>query len=69
MTDRTPTPDSRPTVRLLSLSTGMQRTTVLPLACDGVIQRFDYALFTEPTGIPHLPQEDQRIAPPGIRQP
>jgi hypothetical protein len=69
MTDRTSTADSRPTVRLLSLSAGVQNTAVWLLASDGVIRRFDYALVTESPGIPHLPQEDQRIAPPGIRQP
>lgn len=69
MTDRTSTPDPRPTVRLLSLSAGVQRTTVLLLSCNGMIRRFGYTLFTESPRIPHIPQEDQRIAPPGIRQP
>lgn len=47
MTDRTSTPNPRPTVRLLSLSAGVQRTTVLLLSCNGMIRRFGYTLFTE----------------------
>jgi hypothetical protein len=44
MTDRI----SRPALRLLSLGAGVQSTTVLLLACDGAIPRFDYAVFADP---------------------
>jgi len=36
-----------PRLRLLSLGAGMQSTTVLLLACDGTIPRFDYAVFAD----------------------
>jgi 3'-phosphoadenosine 5'-phosphosulfate sulfotransferase (PAPS reductase)/FAD synthetase len=39
--------DSTPALRLLSLGAGVQSTAVLLLACDGVIPRFDYALFAD----------------------
>lgn len=44
MTDRT----SRPALRLLSLGARVQSTTVLLLAGDGAIPRFDYAVFADP---------------------
>jgi hypothetical protein len=37
----------KPALRLLSLGAGVQSTTVLLLACDGTIPRFDYALFAD----------------------
>jgi hypothetical protein len=40
-------PDPGPALRLLSLGAGVQSTTVLLLACDGVIPRFDVALFAD----------------------
>ncbi|MFD7659816.1 hypothetical protein ACFV4N_38065, partial [Actinosynnema sp. NPDC059797] len=36
-----------PTLRLLSLGAGVQSTTVLLLACEGEIPRFDMALFAD----------------------
>jgi hypothetical protein len=36
-----------PALRLLSLGAGVQSTAVLLLACDGVIPRFDYAVFAD----------------------
>jgi hypothetical protein len=47
MTTPLPNPTSGPALRLLSLGAGVQSTTVLLLACDGVIPRFDYALFAD----------------------
>lgn len=48
MTPTTPTaPDPGPALRLLSLGAGVQSTTVLLLACEGVIPRFDVALFAD----------------------
>jgi 3'-phosphoadenosine 5'-phosphosulfate sulfotransferase (PAPS reductase)/FAD synthetase len=47
MTSHQPNPTSSPALRLLSLGAGVQSTTVLLLACDGVIPRFDYALFAD----------------------
>ena len=47
MTTHLPNPPSSPALRLLSLGAGVQSTTVLLLACDGVIPRFDYALFAD----------------------
>jgi 3'-phosphoadenosine 5'-phosphosulfate sulfotransferase (PAPS reductase)/FAD synthetase len=47
MTTQLPNPTSDPALRLLSLGAGVQSTTVLLLACDGVIPRFDYALFAD----------------------
>jgi hypothetical protein len=44
-------PDPGPALRLLSLGAGVQSTTVLLLACEGVIPRFDVALPT-PAGNP-----------------
>jgi hypothetical protein len=40
-------PDPGPALRLLSLGAGVQSTTVLLLACEGVIPRFDVALFAD----------------------
>lgn len=40
-------PDHGPALRLLSLGAGVQSTTVLLLACEGVIPRFDAALFAD----------------------
>lgn len=37
----------RPALRLLSLGAGVQSTTVLLLACEGAIPRFDYAIFAD----------------------
>jgi hypothetical protein len=42
-----------PALRLLSLGAGVQSTAVLLLACDGVIPRFDYALFADTGWEPH----------------
>lgn len=47
MTGRTSAPDSGPALRLLSLGAGVQSTTVLLLASDGVIPQFNYALFAD----------------------
>ncbi|MGW4115240.1 hypothetical protein ACWEFJ_30570 [Actinosynnema sp. NPDC004786] len=48
MTARIPAvPDRGPALRLLSLGAGVQSTTVLLLACEGEISRFDYALFAD----------------------
>jgi hypothetical protein len=54
MTDRT----SRPALRLLSLGAGVQSTTVLLLACDGAIPRFDYAVFADPSWEPRAVYEN-----------
>ena len=43
MTSPASTPDSRPALRCLSLGAGIQSSTVLLLACEGVIPRFDVA--------------------------
>ncbi|CAM3402549.1 hypothetical protein KIPE111705_06790 [Kibdelosporangium persicum] len=40
-------PDAGPALRLLSLGAGVQSTTVLLLACEGEIPRFDVALFAD----------------------
>lgn len=40
-------PDPGPAMRLLSLGAGVQSTAVLLLACEGVIPRFDAALFAD----------------------
>ncbi|MCC8244991.1 hypothetical protein [Saccharothrix luteola] len=40
-------PDPGPALRLLSLGAGVQSTTVLLLACEGEIPRFDAALFAD----------------------
>ncbi|MFD9735688.1 hypothetical protein [Umezawaea sp. NPDC059074] len=42
-----PVSDSQPALRLLSLGAGVQSTTVLLMACEGVIPRFDVALFAD----------------------
>jgi site-specific recombinase XerD len=47
MTSHLPNSIPGPALRLLSLGAGVQSTTVLLLACDGVIPRFDYALFAD----------------------
>jgi hypothetical protein len=47
MTSPASLPDSRPTLRCLSLGAGVQSSAVLLLACDGVIPRFDVALFAD----------------------
>jgi len=48
MTARHPAvPDRGPALRLLSLGAGVQSTTVLLLACEGTIPRFDAALFAD----------------------
>ncbi|WP_436499519.1 hypothetical protein [Actinokineospora sp. HUAS TT18] len=39
--------DPGPALRLLSLGAGVQSTAVLLLACEGVIPRFDMALFAD----------------------
>lgn len=39
--------DTGPALRLLSLGAGVQSTTVLLLACEGEIPRFDVALFAD----------------------
>ncbi|MFE9748229.1 hypothetical protein ACFYOT_25265 [Saccharothrix saharensis] len=39
--------EGEPALRLLSLGAGVQSTTVLLLACEGVIPRFDAALFAD----------------------
>jgi hypothetical protein len=43
----TAAPAVEPALRLLSLGAGVQSSTVLLLACDGVIPSFDYALFAD----------------------
>ncbi len=40
-------PDPGPALRLLSLGAGVQSSTVLLLACEGEIPRFDVALFAD----------------------
>jgi 3'-phosphoadenosine 5'-phosphosulfate sulfotransferase (PAPS reductase)/FAD synthetase len=47
MTSPTRTSASTPALRLLSLGAGVQSSTVLLLACDGAIPRFDYAFFAD----------------------
>lgn len=48
MTTTSPTAtDPGPALRLLSLGAGVQSTTVLLLACEGAIPRFDVALFAD----------------------
>lgn len=48
MNPRNPTvPDRGPALRLLSLGAGVQSTTVLLLAREGEIPRFDMALFAD----------------------
>ena len=47
MTRPASTPDSRPALRCLSLGAGIQSSAVLLLACEGVIPRFDVALFAD----------------------
>ncbi|MBV9844313.1 MAG: hypothetical protein JOZ47_04465 [Kutzneria sp.] len=47
MTPPASTPDSGPALRCLSLGAGVQSSTVLLLACEGVIPRFDVALFAD----------------------
>lgn len=47
MTPPASTPDSGPALRCLSLGAGIQSSTVLLLACEGVIPRFDVALFAD----------------------
>lgn len=44
----TASPNTGPRLRLLSLGAGVQSSTALLLACDGVIPTFDYALFADP---------------------
>lgn len=39
--------ETTPALRCLSLGAGVQSTTVLLLACEGVIPTFDYALFAD----------------------
>lgn len=47
MTSPASTPDPRPALRCLSLGAGIQSSAVLLLACEGVIPRFDVALFAD----------------------
>jgi hypothetical protein len=47
MTTPVSTPDSPPALRCLSLGAGIQSSTVLLLACEGVIPPFDVALFAD----------------------
>lgn len=47
MTRSTRSPSESPALRLLSLGAGVQSTAVLLLACEGVIPKFDYALFAD----------------------
>ena len=47
MTTPASIPDPRPALRCLSLGAGIQSSTVLLLACEGVIPRFDVALFAD----------------------
>lgn len=47
MTTSCSTRDARPAFRCLSLGAGIQSSTVLLLACEGVIPRFDVALFAD----------------------
>ncbi|OXM66106.1 hypothetical protein CF166_27115 [Amycolatopsis sp. KNN50.9b] len=47
MTTRHPHAAAPPALRLLSLGAGVQSTTVLLLACEGAIPRFDVALFAD----------------------
>jgi hypothetical protein len=57
-----------PTLRLLSLGAGVQSTTVLLLACEGKIPRFDYALFAdtqwEPKAVYTQLDKVRRVAEP-----
>ncbi|MBB5808896.1 hypothetical protein F4560_008664 [Saccharothrix ecbatanensis] len=46
-TTRLKATDTGPALRLLSLGAGVQSTTVLLLACEGEIPRFDVALFAD----------------------
>jgi hypothetical protein len=47
MTTPASTPDSRPALRCLNLGAGIQSSAVLLLVCEGVIPRFDVALFAD----------------------
>jgi hypothetical protein len=47
MTSPASTPDPGPALRCLSLGAGIQSSAVLLLACEGVIPRFDVALFAD----------------------
>lgn len=47
MTSPASTPDSQPAMRCLSLGAGIQSSAVLLLACEGMIPRFDVALFAD----------------------
>jgi 3'-phosphoadenosine 5'-phosphosulfate sulfotransferase (PAPS reductase)/FAD synthetase len=47
MTSPDSPPESRPALRCLSLGAGVQSSAVLLLACEGVIPRFDVALFAD----------------------
>ena len=47
MTRPASTRESRPALRCLSLGAGIQSSAVLLLACEGVIPRFDVALFAD----------------------
>lgn len=47
MTTAITTPGAEPALRCLSLGAGVQSSTVLLLACEGVIPRFDIALFAD----------------------
>lgn len=47
MTRPASTPDPQPALRCLSLGAGIQSSAVLLLACEGVIPRFDVALFAD----------------------
>jgi hypothetical protein len=63
--------DPGPALRLLSLGAGVQSTTVLLLACEGAIPRFDAALFADTGWEPgavyaHLRRLRSRAAEAGI---
>jgi len=49
-TSPTAATDTGPALRLLSLGAGVQSTTVLLLACEGEILRFEVALSPTPAG-------------------
>lgn len=36
-----------PTLRILSLGAGVQSTTLLLMACEGLLPRLDYAIFAD----------------------
>ncbi len=66
-TTRLKATDTGPALRLLSLGAGVQSTTVLLLACEGEIPRFDVALFAD-TGLGAARRLHEPRPPDGARR-